>query len=159
MNPLIAPVLDALERHRLEVVVVGNSAAALLGVPVTTRDVDFAFRNTPANLDKLRGVARDLGAALQQPFLPASEVYRILTHELQLDFLDRLSGIASFEGLRARAERVKVGNHTLLVARLEDIIASKRAADRDRDRGVLPLLDKALEVRRRLGQGPGERAG
>ncbi len=43
---------------------------------------------------------------------------------------------------------------TVLVAALEDVIRSKEAAGRDRDRAVLPDLRRALELSRRR-----ERAG
>lgn len=44
--PLLALIAESLERHRLEAVLIGNSAAALQGAPVTTVDFDFLFRKT-----------------------------------------------------------------------------------------------------------------
>jgi hypothetical protein len=39
---------------------------------------------------------------------------------------------------------VEIAGHTLLVANLKDIIASKRAAGRPRDKAVLEILEKTL---------------
>ena len=64
---------------------------------------------------------------------------------LQLDFMGEIHGVRSFEGLRKRAIRVRLGDRELVVAALADIIKSKKAADRPRDRAVLPILEKALE--------------
>src|ERR1035437_3125358 len=62
--PLLARIARLLERHNLEVVLIGNAAAALQGAPVTTVDFDFLFRRTPANVRKLSAIARELQAVL-----------------------------------------------------------------------------------------------
>jgi predicted nucleotidyltransferase len=64
---------------------------------------------------------------------------------LQLDFMATIHGIRSFEGLRSRAKRIDLGGHSILVAGLADIIKSKRAAGRAKDRAVLEILKKALD--------------
>jgi hypothetical protein len=56
-SPLPMRVAELLERHGLEAIPIGNSAAALHGAPVTTIDLDFLFRKTPANLKKLKAIA------------------------------------------------------------------------------------------------------
>ena len=65
---------------------------------------------------------------------------------LQVDFMDEVSGIRSFEGVRKRARPVQVGSATVRVAALADIIKSKRAANRPRDLAVLEILEKTLEA-------------
>lgn len=58
--PLLQSVVRVLREQRLEAVLIGNAAAALHGAPVTTLDFDFVFRDTPANLAKLKRVAKSL---------------------------------------------------------------------------------------------------
>lgn len=65
-EPVLAAVARALARQRLDVVLIGNAAAALQGAPVTTLDFDFMFRKTPRNLQKLRALADDLGATRRE---------------------------------------------------------------------------------------------
>lgn len=146
-EPLLNRVAKVLADHRLEVVMVGNAAAALHGAPVTTLDIDFMFRKTPTNLKKLKAVAKTLGAVILRPYYPVSELYRVVNDErgLQLDFMAKLDGIRSFEALKARSEPVKFGERELRIACLADIIKSKRAAGRDRDRAVLDILQKTLD--------------
>jgi hypothetical protein len=150
-RPLLERVARALAAGGLEAVLVGNAAAALQGAPVTTVDFDFMFRRTPANLRKLRVVARELGAVILAPYYPASELYRVVNDEvgLQADFMPRLDGVRSFEALRARASRATLGGAGLLVADLADIVRSKRAANRRRDRAVLPVLEATLREKQR----------
>jgi hypothetical protein len=131
---------------------VGNAAAALHGAPVTTLDVDFMFRKTPANLKKLKAVAGSLEAVIFRPYHPVSDLYRVINDDqgMQLDFMARMHGIRSFEGIRARAASVRFGGHELLVASLSDIIISKRATGRSRDLAVLPVLEKTLNEQNQI---------
>ena len=146
-SPMLARIAQLLERHGLEAVLIGNAAAALQGAPVTTVDVDFLFRKTPANLKKLKAIASDLGAVILRPYYPVSGLFRIARDAdgLQLDFMTVIDGIPSFEGLRKRATPVRFEDARLYVATLADIIRSKKAAGRARDLAVLPLLEKAIE--------------
>jgi hypothetical protein len=151
-RPLLERLAGALAARRLDAVLVGNAAAALHGAPVTTLDFDFMFRKTSGSLRTLRGMARDLRAVIFTPYYPASELYYRLVAEdagLQADFMPRLDGIRSFEGLRGRATAVRLGEATLLVAALDDVVRSKRAAGRPRDRAALPVLEATLRGKAR----------
>lgn len=149
-TPLLVSLLRALAEENLEVVMIGNAAAAIHGAPVTTLDFDFMFRETPANMRKLKRTAAALGATILRPYYPVSRLYRMV-HDgrgLQADFMPVIHGVRSFEGLKARAVLREIDGWTVLVAGLDDIIASKRAAGRDQDAAVLPVLE---ELRRALG--------
>ena len=143
-RPLLSILLQAFAAQRLEAVLIGNAAAAMQGAPVTTLDFDFMFRDTPTNLRKLRAVARSLDAVILRPYYPVSKLYRLVDDAtgLQADFMPVIHGVRSFEGLRSRSTERRLDGLTVLVASLEDIIASKRAAGRDRDLAVLPVLEQ-----------------
>ena len=128
-KPFLTLIAEALDDVGLEAVLVGNAAAALRGAPVSTLDFDFMFRKTPANLRKLKHLARRLGAVILRPYYPVTDLYRVLVEDtgLQLDFMSVLHGISSFEALRSRAERATFGRAQLWVASLDDVIASKKA--------------------------------
>ena len=150
-SPLLARIAALLEKHGLESVLIGNAAAALQGAPVTTVDFDFMFRRTPVNMRKLKAIADDLEAVLFKPFYPQSSMVRLARDRdgLQLDFMSVIDGVHSFEGLRKRAERIRVGEADLLVAGLSDILKSKKAAGRPQDVAVIPMLEKTLEEKTR----------
>jgi hypothetical protein len=155
-TPLLSRIVAALRECSLEAVLIGNAAAAMHGAPVTTLDFDFMFRDTPVNLRKLKRVAVELDAMILRPFYPVSKLYRIVDDAtgLQADFMPVIHGVRSFEGLRDRAAVHEVGGIPLLIASLDDIIASKKAAGRDRDVAVLPILER---TRAQIG-GAGRRA-
>jgi len=154
-RPILARIARILREQGLEAVLIGNAAAALQGAPVTTIDFDFMFRKTAVNRRKLRAVAKSLGAALFRPYYPASGLHRIMRDEdsLQLDFMATVDGVKSFESLRSRAARIDFDGDVLLVADLADVVASKRAAGRPRDRAVLEVLERALKEKKNLQKG------
>jgi hypothetical protein len=145
-RPVLALLARVLAEHELDAVLIGNAAAALQGAPVSTIDLDFFFRKSPANVRKLKAIAAVLGGTLLRPYYPASDLFRLMRDEdtLQVDFMSKIHGVRSYEGVRGRAAHVTFGAHSLLVAALADIIKSKRAAGRPSDRAVLPILERAL---------------
>ena len=146
-KPFLAEIGRLLQQVGLEAVLIGNAAAAIQGAPVTTIDFDFLFRKTPRNLAKVKTFAAALGAVVLRPYYPASDLFRVVREEdgLQVDFMGTIHGVKSYEGLRARATTVVVEGIPIIVASLADIIKSKRAAGRQRDKAVLDMLEKALE--------------
>jgi hypothetical protein len=140
-SPLLARIAQLLERHGLEAVLIGNAAAALQGAPVTTVDVDFLFRKTPANLKRLKAIASELDAVILRPYYPVSGLFRIARDAdgLQLDFMTVIDGIPSFEGLRKRATPVRFEDARLYVASLPDTVCATTAGpipSRERQRAV-----------------------
>jgi len=151
-GPLLNSIVAALAEARLEPILIGNAAAAIQGAPVTTVDFDFLFRPSATNLAKLKKFATHLDAVILRPYYPVSGLYRVMNDDrgLQADFMPAIHGVKSFNSLRSRAQRLAIGKYALWVADLSDIIASKRAADRPRDRAVLEILEKTLDEKKKL---------
>jgi len=147
-------IAKALADAGLEAILVGNAGAALLGARVTTTDFDFMIRRTPENTRKLRTVTRALRATLFRPYYPVSSMYRLERDDgLQADFLVQMHGVRSFESLRSRSEKLDFeGGWFVVVASLPDIIKSKRATGRPKDKAVLPELEATQREREAIGQ-------
>jgi predicted nucleotidyltransferase len=146
-EPFLAEIARHLHDLHLDAVLIGNAAAAVQGAPVTTVDFDFMFRKTAVNLRKLKALASRLGATVMRPYYPVSDLFRVVRDDdgLQLDFMATIHGVRTFAGLRARAQSIEIGGVPLLVASLDDIIRSKKAARRPRDLAVLESLEKTRE--------------
>lgn len=144
-TPLLERIARALALAKLEAILIGNAAAALHGAPVTTLDFDFVFRNTPGNVRKLRRVADELGAVVFRPYYPTSSMFRVIDEDvgLQVDFLSAIPSLKSLERVRKNAVTVRFGTENLVVASLEDVVRSKRAAD-------LPTIARCSLFGRRL---------
>jgi hypothetical protein len=147
-EPTLRLVARLLARHTFDAVLIGNAAAALRGAPVTTLDLDFMYRRTPAAERKLRAMARELEATILTPYYPVSDLLRIVRDNaaVQLDFMAKVHGIRRYGSLQARATPMRFGEHTLLVATLDDVIRSKTAAARPQDLAVLPVLERARDL-------------
>jgi len=131
---------DALARHAVRYLFIGKSGAILLGYPDTTQDADLFVDRSPENGRALVAALRELGFALTDP--QAAEIERgkdfiqLMSGPFDLDLVFAPDGIERFEDAWAR--RVEVEGFP--VCHLDDIIASKAAANRARDRESLPRL-------------------
>jgi len=148
----LVTVARALRVAKLEAIVIGNSASMLNGAPVTTQDIDLLIRDTRPNRRKLARFAEEIGGSAPMPVSELSKVEWIegrLAVPIEIHF-DRISGGLTFSTLRSRAQLVMVGDEKLVVASLADVIRSKQAAGRPKDRAVLPILRDTLAVKKKL---------
>ncbi|MBA2336768.1 MAG: hypothetical protein H0V96_03245 [Acidimicrobiia bacterium] len=156
-------ILEVLAEHGVQFVVVGGLAAALHGVPHVTFDIDITPATDRDNLDRLSAALTDLGARIRTSAEPAGlvfehdgtslasgQIWNLVTAHGDLDLTMMPSGTAGYPELVADAVETNLGAVRVAVASLEAVIRSKRAADRPKDRAVLPLMEQTLkEVRRR----------
>ena len=143
----LVELLEAISQAGLQVIFIGNAAAILHGVPVLTQDVDLMVRDHPQLQKKLQKFAKIFGVTLSQPYEPFSKMIRTTGRAIGVDFILALSSRKSFESIRSRATRVRIGAHFAWVASLEDIIAAKETANRPKDRASLQILKETLKVK------------
>lgn len=135
--------LGSLLRHKIRFMVVGLSAAALQGAPVVTEDVDLWFDDLSD--PKLSQALVKVGAAYIPPFGHNPPMLGGKGSE-PFDIALRMSGLDDFAAEWERAVEIKVGRLQLKVLPLERILASKKAADRPKDRRVIPVLQNTLRT-------------
>ena len=158
MTPLDAErIVQVLNRHGVEYVLVGGLGARLHGATRLTNDLDLCPSWQRPNLERLAAALRELDARLrdfprdvQLPPITVETLRRIEigTWTTSAGDLDVLRGIPSgeknqlnrYENLTARASAREVVGCTIYVADLEDIIVSKEAANRAKDQEALPEL-------------------
>ena len=147
--------------HQVEFVVVGGIAARLRGAPVLTQDVDIAPSASRENLERLAGALADLDARLRtaadpsgvaMPFDPgllaSGPIWTLVTRFGDLDLVVTPEGTGGYSDLIRDADPLRVAVRPDLVvevASLADVIRSKEAAGREKDRAALPMLRRALE--------------
>jgi len=156
--------LEVLERHGVLYVVIGGLAAELRGSPYVTRDVDVTPARTRENYVKLAAALRELEAKLRVPDLdqplevPLDErsfdqgtTWTYVTKHGYLDVALLPDGTKGYDDLRRAATREQLTDTvTVSVAALSDVIRSKEAAGREKDRAVLPVLRQVLERAHRI---------
>lgn len=151
--------LRRLEAHGVRYVVIGGIGATLHGSPLVTRDADICPAADAANLASLAAALQDLGARIRTPhaadgvpfacdvaFLAEASLLNLTTRLGDLDIAFEPAGTGGYVDLATRAVRFDLGEGLeVAVASLPDIIRSKEAADRPKDRAALPTLRLLLE--------------
>ena len=131
---------DAFSRHAVRYLFIGKSGAVLLGFPDTTQDADLFVERTPENGTALVAALRDLGFDLTPQhgaeILRGKDFVQLKNGPFDLDLVFAPDGIERFADAWER--RVEVEGFP--VCHLDDIIASKAATNRVKDRESLPRL-------------------
>lgn len=151
-------ILRVLDESRVRYVLIGGLAATLHGSPYLTTDVDIAPDRSAANLTALADALTRLDARIRaegEPrgiefdrsgeFLARVSMLNLITRAGALDVAFEPVGTRGYADLSTRAIRLSIRGIDVPVAALADIIRSKEAADRERDRLVLPTLRALLE--------------
>jgi hypothetical protein len=131
---------DAFLRHGVRYLFIGKSGAILLGFADTTQDADVFPERSPENGRALVAALRELEFELTGE--QAAEIERgkdfiqLKNGPFDLDLIFAPDGIERFED----AWRRHIDIEGFPVCHLDDIIASKAAANRQRDRESLPRL-------------------
>lgn len=147
---ILTKIIKELKEVRLEVILVGNAACALQGVPVMTLDIDFFTRDTPLNREKINQFAKNLNLAIIKPDDALSETIRTENKEMVVDFVFRLGNKQTFERVRARSSKIKIGRFYCVVAALEDVLQAKKEANRPKDRAVTKIIEDTIRVKKAL---------
>lgn len=131
---------DTLARHGVKYLFIGKSAAVLLGFPDTTQDADLSVEKSPENGRALSRALRDLGFALtedqRQDLTQGKDSVQLKNGPFDLNVVYAPDGIETFD----HAWQRHVDVEGFPVCHIDDIIASKEAANRARDRESLPRL-------------------
>ncbi|CAN5193805.1 hypothetical protein BH20VER2_BH20VER2_06670 [soil metagenome] len=141
-NPLQAQeVAKAFNAAGVDYLFIGKSGAILLGYPGTTQDVDLFPARSEDNGRRMIPALLALGFALdestQAEIVRGKDFIQLKNGPFDLDLVFAPDGIESFDQAKARA----IQEDIFPVANLRDIIASKKASGRMKDRLDLHLLE------------------
>lgn len=157
--------LAHLAARDVDFVVVGGIAATMHGSSRDTFDLDICPAQDAENLEALGSALQELGARLRGveedvPFVPDARALRgmqILTLDTSLgplDILMRPGGSPPYSRLRNRAQRVRMGQTSILIASIDDLLEMKRSADRKKDQADVEELEAIKLLARRLRRAP-----
>ena len=131
---------DAFDRHGVRYLFLGKSGAILLGFPDTTQDADVFVEKTPENgraiLAALREMAFELTDEEAGQVERGKDFVQLKNGPFDLDLVFAPDGIERFDNAWQRHIEVQ----GFRVCHLDDIIASKEATGRAKDRESLPRL-------------------
>lgn len=131
---------DVFARHGCRYLFIGKSGAILLGFPDTTQDADLFVEKSPTNGQALVAALRELGFAIDdaqaEQIRIGKDFVQLKNGPFDLDLVHAPDGIERFTDAWER--RVMVEGFP--VCHIDDIIASKVATNRQKDRESLPRL-------------------
>jgi hypothetical protein len=155
-------VLSVLTEHKVRFVLIGGMAAVLHGDVGVTVDLDVVPDRESENLERLASALRALNARIRTEGVPEglpvdcsreffgnlapSSFVNMTTDAGDLDVAFSPAGFDGFADLATGALKIEAADKVeILLASLEDVIRSKEAADREKDREALPRLKRLLE--------------
>jgi hypothetical protein len=155
----LVKLLERLNQHEVEYVLVGGLAAVLHGVTLVTRDVDICCAFTPENLSRLGQALADLHPVHRMTpqrlplVLTPGLCARLKNLYLQddwgiLDCLSKVNGLGKFKQVCRHSQIIHLPIGPCRVLDLDGIISAKEAMDRLQDRLALVQL-KAIRARRK----------
>ena len=139
--------LRELVRRDVEFMIVGLSAAVLQGAPAVTLGIDLWFKDLSD--PRLMEALKKVGGVYVPPTGSTPPMFAGTAVAL-FDIVLRMDGIGGFDEELENALDVRIGRTRVKVLGLARIIASKKAANRRKDRMILPVLqDTAATLRER----------
>lgn len=140
-------VAEIFKQHGIAYLFIGKFGAILYGYPGTTQDIDIFPLKEKSNCKKLINALEELGfrldANLKEAITQGKDFIQIRGGPFPIDIIFAPDGIDSFEGAQKRGKLI---DRLFFCASIDDIIKSKRAAGRQRDKEELPRLELFKET-------------
>jgi predicted nucleotidyltransferase len=144
----------------VEAVIIGGLAAQAHGAARLTQDVDFLYRRTTDNIDRLatalspyapypRGAPAGLPFRFDSRTIRAGLNFTLTTTLGDVDLLGEMAGGGTYEQVLPHSIELQVFGRQILVLGLEALIRAKRAAGRPKDFEAIAELEALLVERER----------
>ena len=146
-------IIRTLHDNDVEFVLIGALAARLYGFPRLTADADITPAATKENLERLSKALRQLRAKVYTESVPEglsfdcsaatlarAEMWNLVTNAGRIDIAFKPAGTKGFDDIASGAEKFKAYGVVFLAASVSDIIRSKEAAGRPKDRDDVAML-------------------
>jgi hypothetical protein len=160
----LRPLLELLDRHAVDFIVIGGIAGIVHGSAHPTYDFDVVYARDEPNLRRMAAALTELGVTLRgaPPDLPFEPDARTLaagcnfTFESEygsFDILGEAAGMRDYATMRADAIAEELWGFPVRVASLADLVRMKRAAGRPKDKSMAEELIALAEDQRRSAKG------
>lgn len=150
IHPDFADFIAALNRNRVEYVIVGAYALAFLGAPRYTGDVDVWIRPTPSNAEALLQAVEEFGfksLALTQQDILSGNIIQMGSAPMRIDLITLLDGVTADE-IWAGRKAGPFGEQAVFYLDKEIFIKNKRAAGRPKDLADVAALGEPPKGRK-----------
>jgi predicted nucleotidyltransferase len=139
----------------VDFIIVGGVCAVLHGAPVTTFDLDLVHSRSSQNLSNLMSALNELDAFYRgwvdqqlkpkRSHLLSSGRQLLMTKAGPLDLLGTIGVGHSYNNLLEHTAELEAGGLHLRILNLEKLIEIKKETLTDKDKAILPILQRTLE--------------
>lgn len=151
LHPDFRDLLAEFVRSKVSFVLLGGYAVSIHAKPRATKDLDLLVSGEGDNLERVAAALAAFGAPAvvvdAARRMSPTEIVYLGAPPVRVDILRRADGIET-EAVIARAVAITVGELSVPIISLEDLIANKRASGRPQDLADVMLLER-LAVRPR----------
>ncbi|MEM6561843.1 MAG: hypothetical protein AAF656_09590 [Planctomycetota bacterium] len=144
-------IVEILDRHDVQFVVIGGRAENLLGSPRVTYDTDVAYERSPENRQRLVEALREMNAKLRN--VPADVPFMLDERTLGMgmnftfetdfgdfDVLGEVQPIGDYHALLEDGLEIELDSRPVWIIGLDDLIRVKQYIGRGKDRQSLMQL-------------------
>jgi len=159
MTPSFRHILEVLNKHKVEYIVVGGVAAVIHGAPMTTFDLDTLVKVESANAGRLANALSELDAHFRehqnrlsptiQDILAGGHLL-LMTRAGPLDVLGFIGNNQRYDDLVDASSEIQTSEGPLQLLNLEELIEQKKQMGRPKDRAAVELLEAVLQYRRQI---------
>lgn len=154
--------IQTLEQHQVEYIIVGGLAAVIHGSSYITNDLDICYLRTKLNFSaivkalssfhpRLRGAnsPMDLPFIFDERSLKNGLNFTFTTDLGDIDLLGEIVGLGTYQETLANSEWVELFKSRCRVISLPDLIRAKKAAGRKKDLLILDDLEALNELKKK----------
>jgi hypothetical protein len=170
INPDLGPSLklralvEVLDRHAVDFVVIGGVAGIIHGSAHPTYDFDILYARDDKNLGRMAAALQKLNVTLANapadlPFqvdartLAAGSNFTFESDLGRFDILGFAEGMRDYDAVRSASTMEELWGFPVRTASIDDLIRMKRAAGRPKDKAMVEELIALVEDQRRAAKG------
>jgi hypothetical protein len=153
--------ITALHLNQVRYVIIGGIAAEIHGAEQKTGDFDICYDRSSDNLDAIISAISELHPKLRGKNLPESLPFQFDSQTLKsglnftlrtdagdLDLLGFVQGLGEFQDAFDASEEILLYEIPCRVLKIDPLIATKRAANREKDRAMILELEAIKSLKK-----------
>lgn len=151
--------LKLLLKANVDFIIIGGFAGTIHGSNLVTKDLDICMLLNPTTIRKLRDIFMNLHPVHRMTpnrlsfLVHPEQIENVKNIYLEsdlgtLDILSSVVGVGDFERLKSKATKIELFGQVCNVISIEDLIASKKSMNRDKDKIAVKELEYIQKIKK-----------